>query len=472
MTLPVLTAVTGAWEAPLVGGIERSRTGLVVVRRCADLTELLAAAAAGQGRAVLLSADLRRLDTAAVDRLAAARVAVVGLVDPDDDGRAADRLRRLGVRHVTAADTPPADLAALVEQAVQAVEEAPAPRHALADPAAALERSRERRAGGAAADGAAAGGAPAAGSESGPDAGPGHSAPAEPGRVVVVWGTPGAPGRTTVAATLAAELAALGEETLLVDADTHAASVAQVLGLLDESPGLAAACRAASTGGLDPVVLARLAPRVAPRLRVLTGISRAARWPELSAGALEEVLATARQVARWTVVDVAAAVEADEELSFDTAAPRRNAATLTALEVADTVLALGAADPVGLQRLVRALQDLTEAVPSASPRVVVTKVRPGAVGGSPGRAVTEALTRYAGVDDLHLVPDDRPGCDAALLAGRTLTEHVPGSPARAGVAALAAALAGRPAGGRRSRRAVRVPGPGGSRRRGSARLAG
>ncbi|MFZ5872503.1 MAG: chromosome partitioning protein, partial [Actinomycetota bacterium] len=60
MSLTVLTAVTGAWEAPLVTGLERG-TGVVVVRRCADLTELLSAAAAGQARAVLLSADLRRL---------------------------------------------------------------------------------------------------------------------------------------------------------------------------------------------------------------------------------------------------------------------------------------------------------------------------------------------------------------------------------------------------------------------------
>jgi Flp pilus assembly CpaE family ATPase len=56
--------------------------------------------------------------------------------------------------------------------------------------------------------------------------------------------------------------------------------------------------------------------------------------------------------------------------------------------------------------------------------------------------VRDALARYAGVEDLVLVPDDRPALDAALLAGRTLTESAAGSPARIALAGLAASLAG------------------------------
>jgi Flp pilus assembly CpaE family ATPase len=215
-----------------------------------------------------------------------------------------------------------------------------------------------------------------------------------------------------------------------------------VLGLLDEAPGLAAACRAATSGALDTFTLARLAPQVTERLRVLTGISRSARWPELSAGALEEVWRTCRGVAAWTVVDAGAVLEADEEISFDTAAPRRNAATLATLASADIVLAVGAADPVGLQRLVRGLQEMAEAAPSVTPRVVVTRVRASAVGPSPRQRISDALARYAGVRDLVLVPDDRGACDAALLAGRTLTEHAPSSSARRALAELAGTLGG------------------------------
>ena len=46
-----------------------------------------------------------------------------------------------------------------------------------------------------------------------------------------------------------------------MDADTYGGSVAQVLSLLDEAPGLAAAVRAADHGSLDLPGLARLARR-------------------------------------------------------------------------------------------------------------------------------------------------------------------------------------------------------------------
>ncbi|WP_460460644.1 AAA family ATPase, partial [Angustibacter peucedani] len=269
------------------------------------------------------------------------------------------------------------------------------------------------------------------------------------GRVVTVWGTPGAPGRTTVAVGLAAELSAAGRSTLLVDADTTAASVAQQLGLLDEASGLVSACRAADRGALDPAALAQLAPLVADRWRVLTGLARAARWPEVRGGALATVLGAARCVAAWTVVDVGARLERDEELAFDVAAPRRHAATLTALAESDVVVAVGSAGPVGLQRLVRGLQELAE-VTDVTPVVVVNRVRASAVGPRPARRVREALERYAGVDDPVLLPDDAPALDAALLVGRSLVEHARTSPVRQGLLDLvgrldrAAALPPRP----------------------------
>lgn len=257
-----------------------------------------------------------------------------------------------------------------------------------------------------------------------------------------MWGPVGSPGRTTVAVTLAAELAAAGQATLLADADTYGACVAQTLGVLDEAPGLAAACRAATAGTLDAVMLARLAPVVSPRLRVLTGITRSDRWPELSVAGLERVWDVVRSVASWTVVDTGFSLERDEELTYDTMAPRRNGATLSALEAADVVLAVGTADPVGLQRLVRGLGELAELFPGLRPRVVVTRARASSVGASPDRRVREALERYAGVRDVVVVPDDRQAVDHALLVGRTLTETAPGSAARRALAWLAAELLG------------------------------
>jgi Flp pilus assembly CpaE family ATPase len=219
---------------------------------------------------------------------------------------------------------------------------------------------------------------------------------------------------------------------------------------------LAAATRAADHGTLDLPGLARLAPEVAPGLRVLTGIPKAERWPELAAPAVEHVLTLSRRLARFTVIDCGFSLEDDEELSYDTMAPRRNAATLTTLAVADEVVVVGGCDPVGLQRLVRGLQELGT-VPAPRPTVVVNRVRAGAVGANPERRVAEALSRFAGVTDVLFVPDDPGALDTALLQGRALSECAPHSPVRSAVRSVAEKVAGAPAGsGRRRRRGVRV----------------
>ncbi len=424
MSVPVLTAVTGAsWEAELVAGLERTPTGMSVVRRCVDLADLLAAAATGTARAALLSAELRRLDRDALARLAAARVAVVGLYTPGDE-TAETRLRQLGVLHLLPADAPPADIAAAVSAALHEQDPGTGPSVSWSQPLAGLPDAAEP-------------------GEPEPPVAPGT------GRLVAVWGPTGAPGRTTVAVAVAAELAASGVSTLLADADVYGGVVAQVLGFLDEAPGLAAVTRMANNGSLDGLALAKAAPEAAPGLRVLTGISRAERWPELRPAAVEQVWELARSLAAVTVVDCGFCLEQDEELSFDTAAPRRNGVTLATLGVADVVLVVGTGDPVGMQRLVRGLGQLREAVPGVVPRVVVNRVRRSAVGTEPQNQLREALDRYAAVRDVIFVPEDREALDAAVLQARPLREVAPDSPARTALAALAAGLVGRPAPRRR-----------------------
>ncbi len=423
MALQVVTAVTGAaWEAALVGALDRADHGVTVVRRCVDASDLLSTAATGTAQAALLSADLHRLDVDAVARLGAAGVAVVGVADPAD-ARAAERLRALGVATVLPADAPPEEVVRALRAAVAGPVTA---GHGVADPRAAL---------------------PAPG-----EAPPEPITPGRPGgRVVAVWGPTGAPGRTTVAVGLADEAARLGVPTLLVDADVYGGVVAQVLGLLDESPGLAGAARQAAAASLDEAALGRLAWSVRPQLSVLTGLARADRWPELRPPAVATVLDVARRAADLTVVDCAFNLEEDEELSFDTAAPRRNGATVTVLEAADEVLCVSGADPVGLQRTIRALGQLRDVLPQVEPVVVVNQLRRGPVPGDARREIGEALERFAGRGVRCFLPADRGATDAALASGRTLAEVAPGSPLRAGLRTLAAGLARvpEPAPGRR-----------------------
>jgi MinD-like ATPase involved in chromosome partitioning or flagellar assembly len=277
--------------------------------------------------------------------------------------------------------------------------------------------------------------------------------PARRGSVIAVWGPTGAPGRTTVAVTLADELARVGAGSLLVDADVYGGTVAAALGLLDESPGLAAACRQASGQRLDAAALAALCWQLTPHLRVLTGIPLASRWPELRPTAIGPVFAAARTLADFTVVDCGFCLETDEELSFDTLAPRRNGATLAVLDDADLIVVVGAADPIGMQRLVRGLAELREAELPAPVWVVLNRVRDGAVPGDVRAELTAALERFAGRTPAALLPAAGRSLDAALATGRLLREADPGSRLRQAVAELAAALAGVPApSGRRRRR--------------------
>lgn len=395
----VATAIGPAQEATVAEYLSAA-TDLTLVRRCADLSELLAVAEAARVSVVVVSAGFPGIDRSAVARLRECGVTVVGVISPWDEH---DALAAWSVPTVPL-ESGPEELLALV-RAAGVPDRVPVPSTA-AQPADAAASTAE------------------------PDAS------REDGVVVVVWGPPGAPGRTTLAVNLAAELAAGGVATLLVDADTHAASVAQHLALLDEAPGVAAATRLADAGRLDVRSLAAVAPVATPGLRVLTGLPRADRWPEIRDESLTHVLQVARRLAAVTVVDVSAPLEEDEDLSYDTRAPRRNAATLAALRTADRIIAVGAADPVGLQRLVRGLADLA-AMGKSDADVVVTKVRSSAVGAHPESVIADSLDRFASVTSPAFIPDDRAALDGALLAGRTLSECAPSSPARAAIADLA-----------------------------------
>jgi len=412
MSLPVLLAVTGApWEADVVRRAERA-TGIRVVRRCVDIADVMAAAASGQARAVLLAEDLPRLTSDAVAALHSRRIAVVALVDPSDNGEpsgAEDRLSRMGIERILPADVSADDLGRAIIDAVDS------------GPPVTVSHF--------------AGGFVPFTSESvaRPEVPYGQGA----GRLIAVWGPTGAPGRSTVAVGLAAELAARGVSTLLADADVYGGTVAQLLGMLDETSGLAAAARSASGGSLDVAVLARHARQVGPNQLVLTGLSRADRWTELRPTAIESVWSTARTLAPCTVVDTGFCIESDEEISFDTLAPRRNGATLATLEEADEVVVVGTADPVGLTRLIRSLHELRTVVPSANTRVVLNRVRSGSLGGSPAEAVNEALSQYAGVRAAALLPFDQAACDAALSHGRSLVEAAKSSKLRKGMQQLA-----------------------------------
>lgn len=401
MSLGVLLAVgTADFEGRLLAAADSP--GLHVARRCLDVADLLATAGSRQADVAVVAAALPGLDADIVARLRAESLLVVG-VAADDQGADGEWLTGIGVDVVV----PASELESL-------------------EAATRVRVNRGVRSAGGTGDAAASDGGPL------PPEG-------DPGAVLAVWGPTGAPGRTTVALGVASELAAAGKEVLLLDADVYGGSVAQALGLLDEASGLLAAARAANTGRLTAETLAGLSRAVTPNLRVLTGLPRADRWTELRPALFRTVLDAARGLCDVAVVDCGFSIELDEEVSYDTAAPRRNGATVAALELADVVLLVGRADPIGLGRLVRAVSELSSLVPMAAVEVVVNRMR-SSLGWS-ASDITAMLRRTTSAQSLTVLPDDQRAADRCIVLGKTLAECAADSKLRAAVRALSGQLA-------------------------------
>lgn len=376
-TRRVVLAASGAlWESAAVRGVEDA-PDLALVRRCVDVAELIAVAQAGGVDVAVVDLDVPDLDLDAVRSVQAAGATVVGLGEPD-------RAQALDVSLVGAGQD--------VVDAVRSVDVA-------------------RRA-------------------PDPTAADGHAAPR--GRLVTVWGPAGAPGRSTLALTLADALGSREHRVALVDADTYGGAQAQLLGLLDEVSGLMASCRSANQGRLDDV--ADHLQAVRPGLAVLTGVPRADMWVHVRRAALERVVDRLLEAHDTVVADVGFCLEPGEGV----AGAGRNQTTAALLERADTVVAVGRADPVGLTRLVRGLHDLRD-LGVEDPVVVLNQARPGIAWSA--EEVSATVQRLAGATPAVVLPLDADTVDTAVLRGSTPGEVAGSSPFVAGVARLAEVLA-------------------------------
>lgn len=445
----VLLALSGD-DAPLVRSLDATGSGLRVVRRCADLPELLSAGLAGLAYLAVVDAAFADVDRTVLDRLGRAGMHGVLLVaDPDrapvlDDGwvtmwRGADpqqirsRLQGL-VRQDGALALPASARPEDVVTTPAGTTSPPAPT----DPW--VEQWEETWRTSVGDDDDDIGSLPWGGSlPGGPapgrlPAGSADGRPGQGGRLVVVWGPHGAPGRTTVAASLAHGLAR-GGQALLVDADLEAPSLVQVLGMPEDSSALATAARLATHARLDAEAFERILAPAGPGTRLLSGLGRGGRWRELPPASMAEVWRRCRQTAPWTVVDVAGGQAVDDVDDF-TLEPGRTAMVAALLKEADVVVVVGAGDPVGVRRLIAHLADAETGTWRRRVEVVVNRVRASVAGPSPERAVREALGRFGGVANPVLLPDDQASADRCLLEGSSVLEGAPGSALGAALAVL------------------------------------
>ena len=383
MTLRVATALTdAAVESAVVHAVSTSPGGATVLRRCRDIVELRAVVATAQIDVAVVDGALRGLDRDVVAALAARGVRCIAVID-----HGGEELLAMGA-------------ASVVDRGLAGLE-------------AALRGAGSRAA--------------AAVPVQAPNA------QGTTGSIVAVWGPTGAPGRTTVAIELSAALTRRGQDTLLIDADTVGPSVAQHLGLIDDTSGFAGAVRLAARARLEPARLAGLAVSVPSGPRVLVGLPHADRWSELRPASVDALLQCARSTVPWTVVDIGFGIEGSELDWADPGAPARYGAARATLATADVLVCIGRSDPVGLTRLIRGLPEAAELAPTAHLLVVANRVASGAQARLGQQLVVEQIGQPTAVD----LPDDIPAVAGAMARGGSVFEHSPRSPFVAGVEDLA-----------------------------------
>lgn len=175
--------------------------------------------------------------------------------------------------------------------------------------------------------------------------------------VVVVMGTAGAPGRTSIAIGLASELARAGHQTLLIDVDLASPAISLLLGGSGETPGLAAACRLAERDSLTEQTLRHAARRLADGLWLLAGTGIISPPEGVHPRALQRVLEVAQASFDSVVVDSGYAPADSGEVARS----------------ADTILVCALPTPLGLTRLVAMLSELSDLGLRGTVHVVLNK---------------------------------------------------------------------------------------------------
>lgn len=263
------------------------------------------------------------------------------------------------------------------------------------------------------------------------------------GRVVAVWGAKGSPGTSTLVVNLAAEWAepaksrraqAAAPRICLIDLDCWAPALAPILGRVSEIPGVAAAARLAERGELTEAELGRLSVPGPGESWLLGGLTALDRWPELSAERVSALIASVRDWFDLVLIDVGSHSSVDEATAADPLAPHRTAAAHAAVASASLVIGVGAADPIGLARLVRAWPEWQT---QAERALVINRLRARVLGAQPTAQVRRACEQFLGVEPIAILPDDAAAADAALCAAEPLNRAAPRSSLRVAIAELA-----------------------------------
>lgn len=223
-------------------------------------------------------------------------------------------------------------------------------------------------------------------------------------QVIAVTSPHGSTGKTTLAINLALELSAEKYRVLLIDADLEGPSVANYF-LLSELPaGFAGALRIASQNRFDQSQLARLSVEVPKTsITILPGLMSEVSV-EVTGEVVEAIIETAKASFDFVLFDLGSLGPKQEVFDI----------TREVVSMADQVVLVALADPVGIFRLLRAetyLLSLTK-----QPKLVINRLRNSVI----AQAKSEIKTTLAGLGAIEVsafLPDDQAHLDQATRLG-------------------------------------------------------
>jgi MinD-like ATPase involved in chromosome partitioning or flagellar assembly len=256
------------------------------------------------------------------------------------------------------------------------------------------------------------------------------------GASICVWGPAGSPGKSTLAANLACELALAGNSVILLDLDTYSPAQSDLFGLVDHPPGLASAARLLAQDRLDQEQIRRLSAHFEVgegHLSILTGLSSAARWPEISSEKTEGLISCASDYFDFVIVDVASHLESAVRQVGGVV--DRNVASRSAISKCTLTIGIIAADPIGVRRFL----DSADAVTGLASNLVLiaNRLRTSVLGSDAKNQVKDTIQQFAGLDVATFIPADYESCDRALLEMVPLAMLKRSSPARQAIAQFA-----------------------------------
>lgn len=354
MTEPLRVLLLDPDGRSVPAGRQAARLSL---HRCQDIADLLGRAAAGAADAVLLAPGCAGLDATVVARLRSHGCRVVALVQGQGDHALA---ARIGIGEQLAAPVDPVALLELLQRA----------------PQTSVGGARRGR-----------------------------------GAVVAVWGPPGAPGRTTVTALLAAGALRAQRRVVVVDADLAAGAWALLSVSACPASGLAVALRRAAAGGttFDDLLVAQCAG-----IDLLPLLPDPQRWQDANPAAIAPLLDGLAACADVVIVDVGADIRCPHP-AYDVGWAHDSAAVGRAvLGGADAVAAVLSADPVGVHRFASWWPVLEAAAPA--PVVVANRVGVPRGGRRPQEQVAAVLDSI-GTPGRHLEVRWEPKAADGLVDG-------------------------------------------------------